>query len=81
MNPGSPLASLQSARKIESCENGVLCPPEDVEALVAAMAKMIEDEEYRESVRDKAIERSKYYSADNVFEKWDVLLHQVVNFK
>ena len=58
---------------------GILCPPDDVEALAAAMAKMIEDEDYRESVREKAIERSKYYSIENVSKKWDALLHQVIN--
>jgi glycosyltransferase involved in cell wall biosynthesis len=58
---------------------GILCPPEDVEALAAAMAKMIEDDEYRESVRINAVERSKYYSVENVAKKWDALLHQVVN--
>lgn len=63
---------------VEACENGILCPPDEVEALAAAMAKMIEDEEYRESVRTHAIERSKYYSIENTVARWEELLHSIV---
>jgi glycosyltransferase involved in cell wall biosynthesis len=58
---------------------GILCPPDDVEALAAAMAKMIEDEEYRESVRINAVERSKYYSIENTIARWEILLNNIVN--
>lgn len=61
-------------RKFEACDTGILCEPDDVEALAEAMKKMIEDDEYRESVRAKAIERSKYYSIGNTMNRWEELL-------
>lgn len=66
---------------VEVCETGILCEPDDVEALAEAMKKMIEDDEYRESVRAKAIERSKYYSIENTMDRWEALLKQVTGVK
>ena len=63
---------------VELCETGILCEPDDVEALAEAMKKMIMDDEYRESVRAKAIERSKYYSIENTMDRWEALLKQIV---
>ena len=67
-----------SNNKVELCETGILCEPDDVEALAEAMKKMITDDEYRESVRAKAIERSKYYSIDNTMNRWEKFLQQIV---
>ena len=63
---------------VELCETGILCEPDDVESLAAGIQKMIEDDEYRESVRAKAIERSKYYSIENTMDRWETLLKQIV---
>lgn len=68
-------------RKFEACDNGILCEPDNEEALAEAMAKMIMDVDYRECVRKNAIERSKYYSIENTMDRWDSLLSQVVNKK
>lgn len=68
-----------SNNEVELCETGILCEPDDVEALAEAMKKMIEDDEYRESVRAKAIERSKYYSIENTMDRWETLLKQVID--
>ena len=65
--------------KFEACETGILCEPDNVEALADAIKKMITDDEYRESVRKKAIERSKYYSIENTMDRWEKLLKQVTN--
>lgn len=62
---------------VEVCETGILCEPDDVEALAEAMKKMIMDDEYRESIRAKAIERSKYYSIENTMDRWEKLLTSV----
>ena len=70
-----------SNNKVELCETGILCEPDDVEALAEAMKKMIEDDEYRESVRAKTIERSKYYSIENTMDRWEALLKQVTEIK
>lgn len=79
-------ASQRAERKVqssncqfESCDNGILCEPDNVESLAAGIRKMIEDDEYRESVRVKAIERSKYYSLENTIDRWEKLLDEVVN--
>ena len=64
-------------RKFETCDTGILCEPDNVEALADAMAKMIMDEKYRESVRRNAIERSKYYSIDRTMDRWETLLNQL----
>ena len=71
---GSKFNVQSSNNKVEQCETGILCEPDDVEALAEAMKKMIMDDEYRESVRPKAIERSKYYSIDNTMDRWEELL-------
>lgn len=66
---------------VEACETGILCEPDNVEALAEAMAKMITDDEYRESVREKAVKRSKYYSIENTMNRWESLLKQVTEIK
>ncbi len=66
-------------RKFEACDTGILCEPDNVEALADAMAKMITDDKYRESVRVKAIERSNYYSIDNTIDRWEELLKKIVH--
>ena len=71
---GSMFNVQGSNNKVELCETGILCEPDDVEALAEAMKKMIMDDEYRESVRAKAIERSKYYSIENTMDRWETLL-------
>ena len=63
---------------IEATENGILCEPEDVEALAKAIKKMIEDDEYREGIRANVIERSKYYSIENTMDKWEKYLVEEV---
>lgn len=62
---------------VEACETGILCEPDDVEALADAMAKMITDDDYRESVRKSAIDRSKYYAIDRTMDRWEQLLNQL----
>ena len=64
---------------IQNDSQGLCCEPDDVDALAEAMRKMITDDEYRESIRNNAVERSKYYSLDNIIGKWDDLLNKVVN--
>lgn len=64
---------------VEACETGILCEPDNVDALAEAMAKMIMDDDYRGSVRQIAIERSEYYSIENTMERWESLLKQVTD--
>lgn len=66
---------------VEVCENGILCEPDNVDALAEAMKTMIMEDEYRESVRQNAVERSKYYSIENTIERWEKLLFIRLNVK
>lgn len=63
---------------VELCETGILCEPDDVDALAEAMRKMMTDEGYRESVRMKAVERSKFYSVDHIAERWEKLIRGIM---
>jgi len=81
--PGPPClgrgAEVQNAKGDPFFETptGILCPPEDVEALAAALKRMIGDREYREPVRQPAIERSMHYSIENTTLRWNDLLNKV----
>lgn len=75
---GSKFNVQSSNNKVEQCETGILCEPDNVEALAEAMNKMIMDDEYRESVRKSAIKRSKYYSIENTIDRWESLLKLVI---
>ena len=65
--------------EIEVCENGILCEPDDVEALAEGIKRMMEDEEYRKRVQRNSIERSKAYSVDQTIQRWEQLLNQLVH--
>lgn len=63
---------------VEVCENGILCEPDNVEALASALEKMIDDDAYRESVRSHAIERSKYYDMEHTMDRWEAYLDNII---
>ena len=70
--------NVQSSNcQFEAYDNGILCEPDNVEALAAGIQKMIVDDEYRESVRNNAIERSRYYSIENTIDRWEKYLKQI----
>ena len=64
---------------IEVTENGILCEPDDVEALASALKKMMEDEVYRKKVQLNAVERSKFYSMENTMNRWEEYLKNIVS--
>lgn len=66
---------------MEVCENGILCEPDNVDALASALTRMMEDDSYRKSVQTNAIERSKAYSINNIMNRWDVLIKEVLSRK
>jgi glycosyltransferase involved in cell wall biosynthesis len=63
---------------IQNDSQGLCCEPDDVDALAEAMRKMMTDDDYRESVRMKAVERSEFYSLENTTRRWEELLEKVV---
>lgn len=59
---------------IQDESQGLCCEPDDVEALAQALSRMMTDEAYRNSVKQNAIERSRYYSVENTTNRWERLL-------
>lgn len=68
-----------SNNKVELCETGILCEPDNVESLAAGIQTMMTDDEYREFVKKNAIERSDYYNLDKTIGRWESLLLQLTN--
>ena len=61
---------------------GILCEPDDVDALAAALKEMIEDEEYRAQVQRNAIERSKFYDMEHTMDRWEEFLNlRITSFR
>lgn len=63
---------------IRNDSEGLICVPNDVDALALAIKKMIDDDVYRQKVQEAAIERSKYYTMDKTIKRWEELLKKVV---
>ena len=62
---------------IQNESQGLCCEPDNVDALVNTLQRMIFDDNYRESVRPNAIERSKFYSISNVVDRWESLFNKI----
>jgi GalNAc-alpha-(1->4)-GalNAc-alpha-(1->3)-diNAcBac-PP-undecaprenol alpha-1,4-N-acetyl-D-galactosaminyltransferase len=58
--------------------DGLLVEPNNVEALAAAMARMMEDDDLRRSMALRAPEVLERFSLDSVLEKWDQLFAKVL---
>lgn len=80
LNPSSALPEGEGEpnRKIEITENGILCEPENVDALASAMKKMIEDNEYRNKVQKNAIEQSRFYDTEHTMNRWEKYLESII---
>ena len=64
-------------REIIPTDNeGILCNPEDAEALAAGMQRLIEDDALRQNIQRNAVERSKFYALDNIVGMWEKVLSQ-----
>ena len=66
---------------LEICKNGILCEPDNVEALAQAMEKMISDEEYRRKVQQNAVKRTEFYNLERTGERWEKFLEKVIKLK
>ena len=71
---------LQDSR-IEICENGILCEPENAETLASALNKMIEDITYRRQAQINAVERSKYFDIEQTMNRWEIYINNIVKEK
>jgi len=73
----APIACDYKGRQreiITSEDEGIICPVDDVDSLSKAIKTMIEDDKYRENVRQKAIIRSQNYSLDKIMDRWDKII-------
>lgn len=75
--PEGVSSSMFQNSRIELCKNGMLCKPEDVEALASAIGSMIRDKDYRQRVQQHAIERSKFYALDNIIIMWEKMFKTI----
>jgi hypothetical protein len=64
---------------IRNDSEGLVCVPNDVDALALAIKKMIDDDMYRQKVQKAAIERSKYYTMDKTIRRWENLLKRLLS--
>ena len=77
-SPALPEEEGEPNRKIEITENGILCKPDNVEALASALKIMMEDENYRKQVQRNAVERSKFYDIEHTMNRWEKYLEKII---
>lgn len=76
----APIACDYKGRQkeiITSEQEGIICPIDDENALSVSVCKMLSDDEYRMNVQYNAIQRSKYYSLDNIMDRWNKIIKEL----
>lgn len=61
---------------IENENQGLLCPPEDVDALARALDRMITDVSYRKICQNNALDRASYFTVKETIKRWDYIFEQ-----
>lgn len=61
--------------------DGVLIPPEDVQALATAMKRLLSDEAKRRCLASRAVEVAERFGVEKVMGMWEAALKQVVQNK
>jgi len=81
MSKGLPVVSFDCPRGpgeiISDGRDGVLVPPEDVDALAAALAALIEDEPRRRRLGAAALETASAYDPQEIGLRWEALVHEI----
>lgn len=62
---------------IRNEKEGLVCEPENIEALAANLDFMLSHDNYRHQVQLNSIERAKFYSTDNIIDKWEKLFNDM----
>lgn len=62
---------------ISNGENGVLVPPEDVEALAHAIIHLINNTDIRQDISYKAYLNAGNFSVENIISQWDNLIQSI----
>jgi len=63
---------------ITSDEEGILCKPEDVDALAESLERVLSDDMNRKKMQQNAVERSKEYLPERIMNRWERLIDKVV---
>lgn len=63
---------------IKNEENGILCPPDEVNKLAQSIHKLISNRQYRELLQKNAPKRAMQYELMAIMERWEDLLNKVV---
>jgi GalNAc-alpha-(1->4)-GalNAc-alpha-(1->3)-diNAcBac-PP-undecaprenol alpha-1,4-N-acetyl-D-galactosaminyltransferase len=58
--------------------DGVLVPPEDIDALASAIGRLMSDEKERRRLASRAVEVSKRFGLEKVMGMWEAVLDQVL---
>jgi glycosyltransferase involved in cell wall biosynthesis len=81
MSAGLPVVSFDCPRGprdiITDGSDGLLVPPEDVTAMAAGLARLMDDEELRCKMASAARETAGHYSMDEIGGKWRELLTEL----
>lgn len=76
----APIACDYKGRQreiITSDQEGLLCPTDNVTALVEAIKKLIGNDLYRDRMQKEAIVRSQNYSLDKIIDRWEFILNKL----
>ena len=76
----APIACDYKGRQreiIQDDSQGLCCKPDHVEELADAIQKMMIDKDYRKTVQQNAIERSKFYELDHIISMWEDLIKKI----
>lgn len=57
--------------------DGLLVPPEDVEALASAIARLMDSPEARRRLAERAVEARDRFGSESIMKRWDELLEEV----
>lgn len=77
----APVATANMGRTAEiitSDKEGLICKAEDVDDLADKLETLLNDEALRHDIQIHAIERSKFYSQENIVNMWEELLRKII---
>lgn len=63
---------------ITNSQEGIVCLPENINALADSIEQLLIDSNYRHEVQSNAIQRSEYYSIDKTVERWENLFNTIL---
>lgn len=62
---------------LPSPDCGIICETDDEDAIKSAITRMIENSEYRESVRRYAVDRSCDFTLDKIMDRWEDIIKEL----